>query len=101
MRSIATCSGPRSCRLATAGCIVSERCNSTCMVARLPVLPGGSDLCFVWSGPIAAAQAHLERNAVATEVGPVARRGARGDGISVYFRDPDGSLLELISYADA
>ena len=70
-------------------------------VARLPVLPGGSDLCFVWSGPIAAAQAHLERNAVATEVGPVARRGARGDGISVYFRDPDGSLLELISYADA
>ena len=92
MRSIATCSGPRSCRLATAGCIVSERCNSTCM---------GRVSRRIRSGPIAAAQAHLERNAVATEVGPVARRGARGDGISVYFRDPDGSLLELISYADA
>ena len=26
------------------------------------------------------------------------RDGARGIGTSVYFRDPDGSLLELISY---
>jgi catechol 2,3-dioxygenase-like lactoylglutathione lyase family enzyme len=26
------------------------------------------------------------------------RFGAKGDGISVYFRDPDGSLLEFISY---
>ena len=30
--------------------------------------------------------------------GPVERDGARGGGRSVYFRDPDGSLLELISY---
>jgi catechol 2,3-dioxygenase-like lactoylglutathione lyase family enzyme len=29
----------------------------------------------------------------------VPRPGARGDGTSVYFRDPDGSLLEFISYA--
>jgi catechol 2,3-dioxygenase-like lactoylglutathione lyase family enzyme len=26
------------------------------------------------------------------------RFGARGSGTSVYFRDPDGSLLEFISY---
>jgi catechol 2,3-dioxygenase-like lactoylglutathione lyase family enzyme len=32
------------------------------------------------------------------EEGPVARQGAQGDGTSVYFRDPDGSLLEFISY---
>ena len=32
------------------------------------------------------------------ELGPVERPGARGTGLSVYFRDPDGSLLELISY---
>jgi hypothetical protein len=25
--------------------------------------------------------------------------GAKGAGVSVYFRDPDGSLLEFISYA--
>jgi len=26
------------------------------------------------------------------------RPGARDDGTSVYFRDPDGSLLEFITY---
>ena len=26
------------------------------------------------------------------------RGGGAGDGTSVYFRDPDGSLLEFISY---
>jgi len=31
--------------------------------------------------------------------GTVRRFGVRGMGMSVYFRDPDGSLLELISYA--
>jgi catechol 2,3-dioxygenase-like lactoylglutathione lyase family enzyme len=67
-------------------------------VARLPVPPGGSDLCFEWPGPIEEAKSHLERCAVAVELGPVERFGAKGRGTSVYFRDPDGSLLELISY---
>ena len=30
-------------------------------VARDPVRPGNSDLCFEWAGPIAEAAAHLER----------------------------------------
>lgn len=68
-------------------------------VARLPVQPGNSDLCFEWGGPIADAVAHLERHGVSIEMGPVARNGAKGPGTSVYFRDPDGSLLEFISYA--
>jgi catechol 2,3-dioxygenase-like lactoylglutathione lyase family enzyme len=68
-------------------------------LARLPVQPGGSDLCFVWPGPVEDAAAHLERHGVAVEEGPVERAGARGPGRSVYFRDPDGSLLEFISYA--
>ena len=67
-------------------------------VARLPVQPGGSDLCFVWPGPIEAAIDHLRAHRVELELGPVRRRGARGEGTSVYFRDPDGSLLEFISY---
>lgn len=68
-------------------------------VARLPVPPGGSDLCFVWPGPITEAITHLERQKVAIELGPVQRFGRGGHGTSVYFRDPDGSLLEFISYA--
>jgi catechol 2,3-dioxygenase-like lactoylglutathione lyase family enzyme len=67
-------------------------------VARDPVRPGNSDLCFRWDGPIEAAVEHLEARGVEVELGPVPRAGARGDGTSVYFRDPDGSLLELISY---
>ena len=70
-------------------------------VARLPVPPGGSDLCFEWPGPIDAAERHLRGHGVEVELGPVGRFGAKGRGTSVYFRDPDGSLLEFISYADA
>jgi catechol 2,3-dioxygenase-like lactoylglutathione lyase family enzyme len=68
-------------------------------VARLPVQPGNSDLCFEWMGPIADAIAHLAECGVAIERGPMTRFGAKGSGTSVYFRDPDGSLMEFISYA--
>ncbi len=67
-------------------------------VARLPVAPGNSDICFEWIGPIADAIAHLERCGVVVELGPIERHGAKGCGTSVYFRDPDGSLMEFISY---
>jgi catechol 2,3-dioxygenase-like lactoylglutathione lyase family enzyme len=67
-------------------------------VARIPVAPGNSDLCFEWEGPIDRALAHLAQQDIKVEQGPVSRNGARGPGTSVYFRDPDGSLLELISY---
>jgi catechol 2,3-dioxygenase-like lactoylglutathione lyase family enzyme len=61
-------------------------------------VPGNSDLCFEWSGSSVDAVAHLTARGVAVEVGPDERTGARGRGTSVYFRDPDGTLLELISY---
>ncbi len=59
-------------------------------VARRPVEPGNSDLCFAWPGPIAEALAHLGSHGVPVELGPIARHGARGPGTSICFRDPDG-----------
>ena len=67
-------------------------------VAAVRGVPGGSDLCFVWEGPSTHAVEHLRAHGVEPELGPVERAGARGRGTSVYFRDPDGSLLELLSY---
>ncbi|NEU11524.1 VOC family virulence protein [Methylobacterium sp. BTF04] len=69
-------------------------------LADKPVMPGNSDLCFRWSGPIEGAMAHLAAHGVPVELGPVERHGAAGAGISVYFRDPDGSLMEFITYPD-
>ena len=68
-------------------------------VAADPVRPGNSDLCLVWDGPADEAAEHLRRKEVGIVLGPVERTGALGTGRSVYFRDPDGSLLEFISYA--
>ena len=67
-------------------------------VARIAVAPGNSDLCFEWDGSIDSAVAHLKHYGVEIELGPTERNGARGRGTSVYFRDPDGSLMEFISY---
>ncbi len=41
----------------------------------------------------------LEANEVPVEVGPVPRWGAHGEGTSVYFRDPEGNLIEARYYA--
>jgi len=50
-------------------------------------------------GAIDGALEHLRARGVRVEAGPMTRGGAKGRGTSVYFRDPDGTLLELISYA--
>ena len=54
-------------------------------VARLPVQPGNSDLCFEWRGPIEDAIAHLKAHGIAVERGPLQRFGAKGPGTSGLF----------------
>jgi catechol 2,3-dioxygenase-like lactoylglutathione lyase family enzyme len=52
---------------------------------------GEQQLCFAWAGPIEGAIDHLSARGVEVELGPVRRRGARGEGTSVYFRDPEAT----------
>jgi catechol 2,3-dioxygenase-like lactoylglutathione lyase family enzyme len=61
--------------------------------------PGSEDLCFLTSSTPDEVVAHLKANDVAIEEGPVNKQGARGTLRSVYCRDPDGSLIEISSYA--
>lgn len=63
--------------------------------------PGTGDLCFVTDLPIEDVKAHLARCGVALEVDTVIREGARGPMASLYFRDPDGNLVEVSNYAEA
>jgi catechol 2,3-dioxygenase-like lactoylglutathione lyase family enzyme len=60
--------------------------------------PGSADLCLVTATPLEHVVAHLRRQQLAVEEGPVPRTGARGPMTSVYFRDPDGNLIEIASY---
>jgi catechol 2,3-dioxygenase-like lactoylglutathione lyase family enzyme len=59
---------------------------------------GSDDLCFLTDVSPEAVVTHLRSLDIAIEAGPTEKRGARGTLISVYCRDPDGSLIEISSY---
>ena len=62
--------------------------------ARIPT-PGSLDLCFLANRPLEEVIAHLKRESVPIEEGPIERSGARFTIRSVYVRDPDGNLIEI------
>ncbi len=64
-------------------------------------LPGSGDLCFIASTPLDDVVAHLRQCGVPILEGPVKRTGALGPIVSVYFRDPDGNLVEVSNDARA
>jgi catechol 2,3-dioxygenase-like lactoylglutathione lyase family enzyme len=59
---------------------------------------GAGDFCLITEQSIETVLAHLEACGVAVELGPVPRQGALGKMTSVYFRDPDGNLVEVAKY---
>lgn len=62
--------------------------------ARRPT-PGAVDICFTTDVPLDDVAAHLRSLSVAIELGPVDKIGARHALRSLYFRDPDGNLVEV------
>src|ERR1700744_5570548 len=59
---------------------------------------GSDDLCFLTDATPEAVIAHLKAQGVAIAEGPTKKQGAHGTLLSVYCRDPDGSLIEISSY---
>jgi catechol 2,3-dioxygenase-like lactoylglutathione lyase family enzyme len=59
---------------------------------------GAEDLCFLTQSTPQQVLDHLKACGVAIEQGPGEKRGAMGPIVSVYCRDPDGSLIEISSY---
>jgi catechol 2,3-dioxygenase-like lactoylglutathione lyase family enzyme len=58
-------------------------------------IPGSADLCFIVYEPVETLRLVLEDSGVDIIEGPIARTGATGELYSIYFRDPDGNLIEL------
>jgi len=61
--------------------------------------PGAADFCLITRVPLAEVAAHVAAQGVAIIEGPVRRTGATGSIVSIYFRDPDGNLVEVANLA--
>jgi catechol 2,3-dioxygenase-like lactoylglutathione lyase family enzyme len=67
------------------------------LVARDPMV-GSADICPRWSGGIETAVTLLREHGIPVVDGPSRRRTVDGlPAHSIYFRDPDGNLLELMA----
>jgi len=62
--------------------------------------PGSADFCLITRWAPEVVMARLAACDVKVELGPVARTGALGPMISIYFRDPDLNLIEVSRYDD-
>ena len=76
---------------------LQDRATETPTKARVPTF-GSGDFCLIAAVPLDVVIAHLAKEKVAIEAGPVERRGALGPICSVYFRDPDANLIEVAEY---
>lgn len=60
--------------------------------------PGSNDICLIAKTPLEQVIAHLKKQNVLIEEGPITRAGAEGVILSIYFRDPDENLIEVSNY---
>ena len=86
-------------QIALGGALLSihQAGNGLELVARHPTI-GGADICLRWSGSIESAAELLRAHKIPIVDGPSQRRTADGlPALSIYFRDPDDNLLELMA----
>jgi catechol 2,3-dioxygenase-like lactoylglutathione lyase family enzyme len=58
-------------------------------------VPGSGNFCLLTDTPLDVVVQHLEREGIEIVDGPDERAGAMGKILSIYFRDPDGNLVEV------
>jgi catechol 2,3-dioxygenase-like lactoylglutathione lyase family enzyme len=58
-------------------------------------VPGSGNFCLLTDEPVDAVADAMAASGVHIESGPALRAGATGTIRSIYFRDPDGNLIEL------
>ncbi len=58
-------------------------------------VPGAADFCLLSDVPVMDLAGHLASLGVEIIEGPVEKTGATGPLLSIYFRDPDGNLVEI------
>ena len=63
-------------------------------IARATV-PGSGNFCLLVQAPVADVADSLHRQGIDVFIGPAERDGALGKLMSIYFRDPDGNLVEV------
>ncbi len=64
--------------------------------------PGCGDLCFFFEGPLSVAEQRIRDAGAEIAYGPFDQKGGgdagQREGTSIYTRDPDGNLLEFMTY---
>ncbi len=76
---------------------VHQQGNGIDLVADKPT-PGSVDICFRYGGTIGEAEALLRGHGIDIIEGPAPRIDSDGNKAqSVYFKDPDGNLVELMA----
>ena len=57
--------------------------------------PGSGNFCLLTDTPLDAVIGHVRNQGVEIIEGPGERAGATGKILSIYFKDPDGNLVEV------
>jgi catechol 2,3-dioxygenase-like lactoylglutathione lyase family enzyme len=79
---------------------LQDRATDTVNKAQSPTF-GSADFCLIAALSLEKVLDHLRAENIAIVAGPITRRGAAGTMQSVYFRDPDGNLVEVSQYIGA
>lgn len=72
---------------------LQDEANKPPMAAR--TLPGTGNFCVLADTPVAEVAEELRAAGVEILTGPTEKVGATGPILSVYFRDPEGNLVEI------